>query len=226
MGNIIDLTGRRFGKLTVIGRGESRRIGKRMALKPYWICKCDCGNIKEICGDNLRSGISNSCGCEVRKSTIMRSTKHGFARRGRNRSRIYSIWHKMIERCDKPTNKEYRNYGGRGISVCDEWHDFETFKDWAYSNGYSNTLTIDRIDVNGNYEPSNCRWATWHMQANNTRRNVKVKIGDVTHTMREWCEILNLHYSTVNARRRRGIDALDAMFTPVFHSAKSERIGA
>jgi hypothetical protein len=215
MGNFIDLTGKRFGMLTVLEQGESRPVGKRKVTKPYWVCRCDCGTIKEICGDNLRSGTSNSCGCQTRKATIERSTKHGYSKRGKNRSRIYRIWALIKARCERPTSKSYCDYGGRGISLCEEWHDFLTFKDWAYSHGYSDELTIDRIDVNGNYEPSNCRWATTKMQANNQRKTIKITLGEVTHSLKEWCEELNLNYTTVQNRRRRGMDIYEAMFTPV-----------
>lgn len=217
MSKVIDLTGMRFGKLTVISRSENRFIGKRKASKPYWLCQCDCGNTKEICGDNLRSGSSNSCGCETSRSTIERSEKHGFARRGKNRSRLYSIWAKMISRCECKNDKAYCFYGERGISVCEEWHEFVVFKDWAYANGYLDNLTIDRIDFNGDYEPSNCRWITQSEQTRNTRRNTFVTLGDVTHCLKEWCDELNLNYTTVQARRKKGMDIYDAMFTPVIH---------
>lgn len=222
MGTFIDLTGRKFGKLTVLRQDGYKEVGKRNIRKPYWLCQCECGNVKRICGDNLRSGVSNSCGCEVRRATIERSTKHGFAKRGHERSRIYTIWANMIKRCENQSNDDYKNYGGRGITVCDEWHDFILFKEWAFKNGYADNLTIDRIDVNGNYEPDNCRWVCWDVQANNTRRTIKIKFGNVEYSLREWCEILNLNYHTVNSRRRKGIPTIEAMFTPVFHERKMQ----
>lgn len=220
MGKLIDLTGLRFGKLTVIGYVENRPVGKRTVMKPYWRCKCDCGNVKDICGDNLRSGASQSCGCETRRATIERSTKHGFAKRGKNRSRIYSIWASMIRRCTSSTEKAYKYYGERGITVCDEWKDFESFKNWAFANGYDKKLTIDRIDVNGDYEPSNCRWVGMDIQANNTRANVMITLGEITHSMSEWCRILNLNYYAVRARRNLGWSDYDALFTPLHCKAR------
>lgn len=216
MGNLIDLTGERFGMLTVLGQGECRPVGKRRVMKPYWICQCDCGTIKEICGDNLRSGVSNSCGCQARKATIERSTKHGYSKRGSERSRIYKIWAKMKSRCECKSELSYRLYGGRGIKLCEEWHDFLAFKDWSYRNGYAENLTIDRINVDGDYSPDNCRWVGWDVQANNTRRNIKVTLGCITHTLIEWCRELNLNYTTVNARRRKGMNIYEAMFTPLY----------
>lgn len=214
MGKFIDLTGQRFGMLTVIRQGESRPVGKRKVMKPYWVCQCDCGVIKEICGENLRSGASKSCGCQVRKATIERCTTHGYARRGKDRSRIYNIWSNMKKRCENTSCEDYHNYGGRGIEVCDEWHDFDNFYQWAYGNGYSDDLTIDRIDVNGNYCPSNCRWVTWKDQANNQRKTIKVTIDGITHSLKEWCEMLGVNYSTVQNRRRMGMDIYEALFTP------------
>lgn len=215
MGQVIDLTGKRFGMLTVLRQGESRPVGKHNRLKLYWVCRCDCGTIKEIVGDNLRSGATNSCGCQVTKATIERSTKHGYSRRGENRSRIYKIWSKMKARCEHENDPAYKDYGGRGIKLCDGWHDFLTFKDWSYNHGYTDDLTIDRIDVNGNYEPDNCRWVGWDIQHNNTRNTIKVTLGDITHSLSEWCRELNLRYSTVQSRIHRGIDVYEAMFTPV-----------
>ena len=222
MGKFIDLTGQRFGMLTVIGQGESRVIGKRKVAKSYWKCQCDCGNIKEICGDNLRNGLTNSCGCQVRKSVIIRSTKHGFSKRGKNRSRIYKIWAKMKGRCENESDQSYMHYGARGICVCDEWHDFLTFKDWAFSNGYSDDLTIDRIDVNGNYEPDNCRWVGMDVQLSNQRTTIKITLGNVTHSLKKWCELLNLNYTTVQARRRKGMDIYKAMFSPIICTTKGK----
>lgn len=221
MGKLIDLTGQRFGKLVVTEIGEKHPIGKNGTMKQYWICQCDCGKTKEICGDNLRSGVSKSCGCETRKATIERSTKHGFAKRGKNRSRIYSIWASMIRRCTNPKEMSYKDYGGRGIAVCDEWTDFQTFKDWAFANGYDDKLTIDRINVNGNYEPSNCRWVDMNVQANNTRANVMITLGRITHSMSDWCKILNLNYYVVRARRNLGWSDYDALFTPLLFTRKS-----
>ena len=119
----------------------------------------------------------------------------------------------MKKRCESHNDKRYCDYGGRGIKVCEEWHNFINFYNWAIQNGYSEDLTIDRIDNNGNYEPSNCRWSTNKEQANNRRTNINITIGNTTKTMTEWCDIFNLEYNVVNARYHRNDNIiLDDLF--------------
>jgi hypothetical protein len=193
-----DLTGQRFGWLVVIQRVEN--IGRQTA----WLCKCDCGNKKAVSYWNLVSEQTKSCGCmqhEINRETAkILATTHGGSY-----TRLYTIWIGMKQRCNYKKHKHYEKYGGRGIKVCTEWeHDFAAFREWAMSNGYSEELTIDRIDVDGDYEPSNCRWATYEVQSNNTRSNHYLTFKGETHTVSEWSKILDIPTSTIHNRLKRG----------------------
>lgn len=154
----LDLTGQRFGRLTVIkeaGRTKQNRI--------KWLCQCDCGRQITVARDNLVNEHQKSCGCLRKNMAIERNVSHK-----KRYTRLYTTWKNMKQRCSNPAATKYDRYGGRGITVCDEWReDFQTFYDWAMANGYSDDLTIDRIDNDGDYEPSNCQWIT---QAENTRK--------------------------------------------------------
>ena len=166
-----NLKGQRFGALTVVE--ETSKRSKKGEV--YWTCKCDCGNTTQpIMASHLKSGHTKSCGCFQKKQSKNANEKHGLST-----TRIYSIWNGMKNRCYREYDIGYKNYGGRGIKICDEWlHNFEAFYEWAISNGYADNLTIDRIDTNGNYEPSNCRWATMKEQQNNKRNSKGVGINE------------------------------------------------
>lgn len=160
-----DLTGQRFGRLVVVERVQNH--GKNMQAR--WLCVCDCGNETTALSDNLKRGYVTSCGCYRKEKTAECKTTHGM-----NRTRLHRIWIGMKNRCCNPNNAGFEYWGARGIKVCDDWkNDFQSFYEWAISNGYADNLSIDRIDPNGNYEPSNCRWATAHEQRINQRRNKK-----------------------------------------------------
>ncbi len=164
MGKMIDLTGKTFGRLTVIGPAPCPENIKN--THKYWLCRCDCGNQTVVRGSNLKSNRTKSCGC------LKNQVKHG-----KIKTRLYRIFGAMKTRCYNQNATAYVNYGARGIKVCEAWLDkvngFQNFAEWSLANGYSDDLSIDRINVNGNYEPSNCRWVSSQTQ-NCNRRKFKI----------------------------------------------------
>lgn len=185
----IDLSGKVFGKLTAIKFVKSNDKGTTI-----WLCRCECGNEIEVSYNNLKRGNTQSCGCW--------HEKHGDAG-----TRLYKCWHDMKARCEYHKDFNYHNYGGRGIKVCEEWRkSYLTFKKWALDNGYANTLTIDRIDVNGNYEPRNCRWVTVQEQQNNKRDNVYVEYNgeklSLRQLARKYTEKVGISYEVLYYRYR------------------------
>lgn len=188
---IKDMTGQKFGRLTVIKYAYSDK--SRCAV---WVCKCECGNYVDAKGTELRYGRIKSCGCLQKDRARKVNTKHG-----KSNTKLHQVWRGIKDRCYNINAKNYKYYGGRGIQVCHEWlHNFQPFYDWAMNNGYKEGLTIDRMDVNGNYSPDNCCWATTKQQQRNIRHNRNITINGVTHCMKDWCNILGLKYSTVSNR--------------------------
>lgn len=160
----IDMTGEKYGRLTVIKR-----------VKGGWLCKCDCGGERVVKGYDFRRHHYKSCGC------ITGNTRHGL-----RYTRVYEVWKAIKARCYNPHDKFYKNYGGKGIKVCIEWlNDPKAFHDWAVENGYKKGLSIDRINVNGDYEPANCRWASMREQANNKTSTVRVLYKGKLYTLYE-----------------------------------------
>lgn len=195
---LIDLTGKRVNHLTVIG------IDKSDGKTVRWLCRCDCGNIKSINGASLRSGTAKDCGCS--RSEIARKN---FTKHGGSYSRIHGVWREMRDRCRNPKHKNYIFYGGRGIKVCEEWDYFANFRNWAYNAGYDEHLeskkqTIDRINVDGDYCPENCRIVDMKAQSNNRRNNVFLEYKGERHTASEWARIIGIKEKTLHCRIERG----------------------
>lgn len=221
--HILDLTNQKIGRLTVLSLSDQRTpSGKIM-----WLCKCDCGKEHIASADTLlramhgRYGGSRSCGCFSREYS-----KTGNARRKypQKNSRLYRIWKGMKARCYCPNTESYKRwYGAKGITVCDEWrNDFAVFQEWALNNGYADNLSIDRIDNNGNYEPTNCRWATDTMQAKNTKRDCKkVKIletNEIYKSIHECARAINVPAADISAflhGKRKQVKGLHFVFVEI-----------
>lgn len=164
MAAFIDLTGKRFGGLTVIRRAAENYVAPCGTTAPMWLCRCDCGKQLTVLGKNISTGKSTNCGCVQMANFHASRRTHGDSRT----SRLYRIYNNMKTRCTNPNATHFKRYGGRGISVCRDWESsYESFRDWAMTNGYEPHLTIDRINNDGNYEPTNCRWIT---QGENSRK--------------------------------------------------------
>ena len=192
MGKFIDLTGQKFGRLTVrelFGRNKHHQI--------IWNCVCDCGNTKKVNGGPLRSGVIKSCGCYNREQSKKANTTHGQLK-NRSMSSIYNCWHGMIQRCTNPKCKTYKHYGGRGIKVCERWYKFENF--YEDMGERPPGMTLDRKDNDGDYCKENCRWITQEEQRNNMRSNVWIEHNGERKTRTQWARSLNINVSTLRAR--------------------------
>lgn len=202
---VIDIAGKRFGRYTVLCRVENDKNG--MAR---WKCRCDCGNERIVTGSSLRKGVTVSCGCYHRDKVSLMQTTHG-----KSNTRLFHIWQNMKARCNNPNKKYYKYYGGNGIKVCSEWeHNFEAFAEWANQNGYSEDLTIDRIDSSKGYEPSNCKWATRSEQQSHLQNCRIYEINGISHPINTWCKIYNMPHETVRKRINKGWDVEKALSTP------------
>jgi len=203
---LIDLSGMKFDRLKVICRTKTEKG------RVFWLCQCKCGNVKEVSGKELTRGTTKSCGC-LRKETASKN----FTTHGATETRLYYIWTTMIQRCEKPsTKKSKKDYKERGITVCPGWHNFETFQSWALANGYSENLTIERMDNDKGYSPDNCKWATNKEQANNRRSNVNITFNGITQTIAQWAEELCMAYNVLHNRLSYlGWSVEKALTTPV-----------
>ena len=198
-GAVKDITGNRYGKLTVMNFVETKK------QQAYFLCRCDCGKEIIIRSNSLKMGRSKSCGCLGHPQNII----HGDC----GKTKLYKAWSAIQQRCENPKNKGYFKYGGRGIKLCQEWHDYVNFKKWAVENGYKENagLSIDRIDNNGNYEPSNCRWTNIYVQSHNTRKNHNITYNGETKCISEWARVLDLERDIIWNKVRRGTDGAKAI---------------
>lgn len=205
----IDLTGMTVGYWYVVGPAPPLYDKRNRTIK-RWHCICKCGTEGIVRDSELRRLGSNSCGCYNREIS---STHHS------TNTRLYNIWHGMKQRCNNLKNKDANNYSGRGISICEEWNNsFETFMEWSLLNGYQDDLSIDRIDVNGDYCPENCRWVTAKDQSRNTRFNHLLTFNDKTQTMADWADETGINYFTLSKRIAHGWSVERAIKQPVDHS--------
>lgn len=206
MGKLKDLTSMKFNRLTVI-----ERAGSTKNKKALWKCRCDCGNELLVIGSHLINGNTHSCGCYKIDKTSERNRLHG-----QSKTRLYHTWKNIRQRCNNPNKPDFAYYGGRGITMDEAWEDYSSFERWAMENGYSDNLTIDRIDVNGNYCPENCRWADMKTQARNMRRNRMIEYNGETHCLSEWGDVLGISSKVLEHRiNRYGWTVERAFTTPI-----------
>lgn len=198
-----NLKGRKFGLLKVVSRCFDKTDGE------YWNCDCKCGKTTTVLVGNLLSGKTKSCGCLQKQRAKETNAKHG-----ESRTRLYRTWLDMRKRCQNKNVKAYPNYGGRGIKVCDEWQDYETFARWALANGYNDSMTIERKDVDKDYCPENCTWVTLSEQGKNTRKNRYIEYDGNRLTLTEWSELLGGKPNLVTTRLQRGWSETDAVSIP------------
>lgn len=199
----LDLIGQRFGKLVVVEFAGIKKYNEK-STRTQWLCRCDCGGTIITIGSSLMSGAVKSCGCAKKEAAIKRSEEK--EKSDLNAERLYQVWKGIKQRCYDKNREVYKYYGGRGITMCDEWkHSYFAFKEWAYTNGYDenapkNMCTIDRIDVNGDYCPENCRWVDWTTQSYNRRSNKIVEYNGERKSLLEWSMITGLSTNVLYSR--------------------------
>lgn len=194
MGVFGDLTGKKFGRWTVLSRAPDI-VSPSGQHTTAWECLCDCGNKRIVRARSLINGDSQSCGCLHQEMRRVITKKHG-----ETKTRLYHIWASMRQRCNNPNNHAYAGYGGRGIRVCEAWNEYETFAKWARDNGYRDDLSIDRIDNDKGYSPDNCRWASPQVQSNNLRSNVMITFRGETKTRSQWAHELGIRPGFIRDR--------------------------
>lgn len=208
MAEFVELSGKRFGRLTVIGKSSEQKATHHI----FWECLCDCGETKFVRVDHLNGGFIKSCGC-LKKEVNFR---HGYVG-----TPIYKHWLSMLQRCTNPKHVSWPNYGGRGITVCPEWSIFENFlRDMP---GFEPGKSLERIDVNKGYSKDNCTWIDLKLQRLNTRRSIKITINGETKVLSEWCEIFNVSYRVAYHRFKKGF-SLEEVFNQPMNSAWATKL--
>lgn len=212
MSKLIDITGNRYNNLVVIKRLENARGGVAV-----WECLCDCGNTTIVRGANLKSGAVKSCGC--RRKTAKPSLKHNMSK-----TRLYREWAAIKSRCYNTKLKSYKNYGARGIKVCDAWlNSFENFSTWALNNGYADDLTIERKDTNKDYCPENCTWVPFNEQQRNRTICYSIEYNGIVKNLTDWCEELGVSYKRVHNRMNKLGWTFERAISEPVHSEKRNK---
>ena len=218
----IDLTGKRFGRLTVLNESSSRRTSGGHSVK-MWECKCDCGNIVFVSTNALNRKNTMSCGCLRKELLKSKTLSHGLSK-----TKLYRVWSSIKDRCYRDGCKGYIDYGIRGIVMCDEWkNNFQAFYDWSISNGYAEGLTIERKNVNGNYCPENCCWIPKSEQPKNRRNSHFITYKGETKTLSEWSKELHIDRGTVRLYEKRfgdGEKAINTILQSKRHKPHTHRI--
>ena len=192
---VVDMSGAKVGKLTVISRGKNTKQNKAQ-----WLCRCDCGNMTVVSRRHLKDHSTLSCGCLRKEKAKITHTTHGM-----KRTRLYRIWSGVKDRCCNVNSKYWERYGGRGITICDEWlQSFESFYRWSMDNGYSDELTIDRIDNDKGYCRENCKWVTYKIQENNRSNNRILECHNEQHTISQWSDITGIKQTVISQRIYNG----------------------
>jgi len=217
MGSFIDITGNKYGRLTVVCM-----VSKKSKNMTRWLCECECGIFIKSNKGNLINGHTKSCGCYSRE--IITGNKYRQTH-GQSRTRLYHIWQSMKQRCYDEHVKEFIRYGGRGIGICDTWKsEFIPFYEWAITNGYDDQLTIDRINNNSNYSPHNCRWVSTKDQNRNKTSSRMLEFDGKNECVGYWSELLNIPKTTILNRLNRGCsssEALNQKYNGRYHQMKS-----
>lgn len=206
----MSIVGKRFGRLVVLEKTTEHNKSGRL----LYLCKCDCGTEKKLPSFHLTCGGTNSCGCLFKEMMTERNTTHGL-RHSKKYHKIYNTWIKLRDRCNNVNNIDYLHYGGRGIKVCERWNDFTLFlADMGMPTEDGQRYSIDRIDVNGDYCPENCRWATDTQQANNRTNNRYIEQDGVKYTVADFCRKNNAVEYLVRSRLHMGKSTVEELLTP------------